>query len=32
MGRFDEAKGWHRLVLRDDPDDAVSLAALPRLK
>jgi tetratricopeptide (TPR) repeat protein len=32
MGRFDEAKAWHRLVLRDFPDDAVSLAALERLK
>jgi tetratricopeptide (TPR) repeat protein len=32
MGRFDEARAWHRLVLRDAPDDAVSLAAVDRLK
>jgi tetratricopeptide (TPR) repeat protein len=32
MGRFDEARAWHRLVLRDAPDDAHSLAALARLK
>jgi tetratricopeptide (TPR) repeat protein len=32
MGRFDEARAWHRLVLRDAPDDVVSLAALARLK
>ena len=32
MGRFDEARAWHRLVLRDVPDDARSLAALARLK
>ena len=32
MGRLDEAQAWHRLVLRDSPDDAVSLAALKRLK
>jgi tetratricopeptide (TPR) repeat protein len=32
MGRFDEARAWHRLVLRDLPDDALSLAALARLK
>jgi hypothetical protein len=32
MGRFDEARAWHRLVLRDLPGDAVSLAALERLK
>ena len=32
VGRFDEARAWHRLVLRDDPDDALSLAALARLK
>ena len=31
-GRLDEALAWHRLVLRDAPDDAVSLAALERLK
>jgi tetratricopeptide (TPR) repeat protein len=32
MGRFDEARGWHRLVLRDVHDDARSLAAVARLK
>lgn len=32
LGRFDEARAWHRLVLRDIPDDALSLAALARLK
>lgn len=32
LGRFDEAREWHRLVLRDAPDDATSLAALARLK
>jgi hypothetical protein len=32
MGRSDEARAWHRLVLRDVPDDALSLAALARLK
>ena len=32
MGRADEARAWHRLVLRDVPDDALSLAALARLK
>jgi tetratricopeptide (TPR) repeat protein len=32
MGRFDEARAWHRLVLRDVPDDAHSRAALARLK
>jgi tetratricopeptide (TPR) repeat protein len=32
MGRPDEARAWHRLVLRDDPSDAVSMAALDRLK
>ncbi len=31
MGWFDEARAWHRLVLRDVPDDALSLAALARL-
>jgi tetratricopeptide (TPR) repeat protein len=31
MGRFDEARAWHRLVLRDIPKDAQSLAALARL-
>lgn len=32
MGRPDEARAWHRLVLRDDPADAISLAALRRLQ
>ena len=32
MGRFDEARAWHRLALRDVPKDALSLAALARLK
>ncbi|WP_165231908.1 tetratricopeptide repeat protein [Aquisphaera insulae] len=32
VGRFDEARAWHRLVLRDAPGDATSLAALQRLK
>ena len=32
MGRPDEALAWHRLVLRDAPEDAISLAALGRLK
>ncbi len=32
MGRFDEARAWHRLVLRDAPDDPLSLAALARLE
>ena len=32
MGRLDEARAWHRLVLRDVPDDAPSLAALARLQ
>ena len=32
MGRFDEARAWHRLVLRESPGNAVSLAALERLK
>jgi tetratricopeptide (TPR) repeat protein len=32
MGRFDEARAWHHLVLRDSPQDALSLAALQRLK
>jgi tetratricopeptide (TPR) repeat protein len=32
LGRFDEACAWHRLVLRDVPDDAHSLAALKRLE
>jgi tetratricopeptide (TPR) repeat protein len=32
MGRFDEARAWHRLVLCDSPGNTVSLAALKRLK
>jgi hypothetical protein len=32
MGRFDEARAWHLLVLHDVPDDARSRAALARLK
>ena len=32
MGRADEARAWHRLVVRDDPTNARSLAALNRLK
>ena len=32
MGRPDEARAWHKLVLRDLPDNAQSLAALERLK
>jgi tetratricopeptide (TPR) repeat protein len=32
MGRYDEARAWHRLVLRHVPNDAPSLAALARLK
>ncbi len=32
LGRPDEARAWHRLVLRDDPGNAISLAALERLK
>ena len=32
MGRLDEARAWHRLVLRDVANDIVSLAALERLK
>jgi tetratricopeptide (TPR) repeat protein len=31
MGRFDEARAWHRLVLRDVPGDALSREALARL-
>jgi hypothetical protein len=31
MGRFDEARAWRRLVLRDVTDDAPSLADLARL-
>jgi tetratricopeptide (TPR) repeat protein len=32
MGRIDEARAWHRLVLRDSAQNVVSLAALERLK
>jgi tetratricopeptide (TPR) repeat protein len=32
MGRFDEARAWHWMVLRDSPGDPVSVAALERLK
>jgi tetratricopeptide (TPR) repeat protein len=32
MGRPDEARAWHRLVVRDSPNNPVSLAALERLK
>ncbi len=32
MGRSDEARAWHRRVLRDDPSDVISLAALERLE
>jgi tetratricopeptide (TPR) repeat protein len=32
LGRFDEARAWHRLVLRDLPDDALSRAALARIE
>lgn len=32
MGRLDEARAWHRQVLRDSPADPVSMAALDRLK
>lgn len=32
MGRRDEALAWHRLVLKDKPNDPLSLAALARLK
>lgn len=32
MGRPDEARAWHSLVLRDAPDDPVSLAAMKRLQ
>ena len=32
MGRIDEARAWHRLVLRDSPNNVLSLAALERLK
>jgi tetratricopeptide (TPR) repeat protein len=32
MGRSDEARAWHLLVLRDNPSQPISLAALERLK
>jgi hypothetical protein len=32
MGRFDEARAWHEVVLRDSPGDPLSVAALHRLK
>ena len=32
MGRRDEARAWHALVLRTRPGDARSLAAIERLK
>jgi tetratricopeptide (TPR) repeat protein len=32
MGRFDEARAWHRVVLRDSTGNVLSLAALERLK
>jgi tetratricopeptide (TPR) repeat protein len=32
LGRLDEARAWHRLVLHDFPDNALSLAALKRLE
>ena len=32
MGRHDEALAWHRLVLRDQPDDPASRAAVARLR
>jgi tetratricopeptide (TPR) repeat protein len=32
MGRYDEAAAWHRLVLRDLPNDSLSLEALKRLE
>jgi tetratricopeptide (TPR) repeat protein len=31
VGRPDEALAWHRMVLKDDPEDAVSRAAVERL-
>jgi len=31
MGRFDDALAWHRLVLRDRPNDTTSIAAIARL-
>jgi hypothetical protein len=32
MGRADEALAWHRLVLRDRPEDPVSRLAVARLE
>jgi tetratricopeptide (TPR) repeat protein len=32
MGRSDEALAWHRLVLRDQPDDPISRKAVARLQ
>ena len=32
MGRLDEALAWHRLVLRDQPADPISRAAVARLE
>ena len=32
MGRPDEALAWHRLVLRDQPDDPISREAVARLQ
>ncbi len=32
MGRPDEALAWHRLVLRDRPEDPISRAAVARLE
>lgn len=32
MGRPDEALAWHRMVLRDDPNDTISRQAIGQLK
>src|SRR5262249_31754018 len=32
MGCTDEALAWHRLVLRDQPEERISLAAVARLQ
>jgi len=32
MGRYDEALAWHRLVLRDQPDEPISRHAISRLE
>jgi hypothetical protein len=32
MGLSDEALAWHRLVLRDRPEDPISRAAVARLE